>query len=279
MGTIAGINYEQVIGEDGGEVSRDSHSRSRVFKVAWTDVDAFIAAMLGYTEDFGGATVITEAQRYEATSPLFANGASIGTLGKASIGVDGWLDYVGAKITIKYGLPVYDEGAGLGIIGFLGTWAEEDAQFAIVVQPIPGWVIALDGVTGDNKWVKEPVGIPIVTGMLTFTRYNVAAVDRAALIAAMGRPNSATFAGYAAGTLLFGGFAPKRSINTVGLSSAYTVTVAMLYSNIKHGYFFVPAGAGVGRPKIARGLVHNEVPIYGTAAEGALFTSLDFNDL
>lgn len=262
MGTIAGISFDEVIGSNTGRISEDSVSLIRRFDVAWSQRFEFIAAMLGGSVAVAGETVRTLAQPYMTGSRYRALTAGFEGRGKASVDSAGMIAYEQARVEIEFGLPPdADRADGEPTSGSGGApvWAEEDAQFTVAVQQIPGYRLRVkDAPAGaKNAWIAEPTGIPIITGTITFTRYDVAALKRSTLIAALNTVNTTAFMGYPAGTLLMGGFSPKRTINALGESSTYTLSLAMLYKSIGHNFFYVP---GYSDPQEV--LVNNEDPLF-----------------
>jgi hypothetical protein len=226
MPSLDGITYIELTPDgDIGSYARDSVSLRRVFDVDWADKDAFMRAMLGGTTEIGGKTIRVLPQEYESGSAYVATTASFRGLGPPTK-VNNRLAFAQARITINYGLieSRYTWGESEEEDEPDEAWGDERVESHVEFLQIPGYKLKF---TSDNKQLEEPSALPYSLGTLVLTRYNVSSVKESTYRAKKGHINSASYRGYAAGTLMFMGWNAARTINVYDQRPKYTVTVML----------------------------------------------------
>jgi hypothetical protein len=210
--SYGGITYtEYKTSKTGTIAANQTASAKKVFDVAAADYWNFMYAVLGAsTPDGNGGVIFTPAMPYEKGSPLYAgecNWAGVAEDNHAD--ADGSMLFKKMRITVTFG-PLKN---ALQQQNPTSTpWEEESSNFKADVMQLPGYAVNWS----DGTPVESPCGIVVVTSDVNLTRYNVPANwNRAGAIAAAGTVNSTSFMNYAAGTLLFCGFSPKRTISVV----------------------------------------------------------------
>lgn len=273
MGTpisINGCDCTEYKTSGSGTVSRTDSSRKRVFLCGWGDLEAVLTGIMGDDEMGMGNT----GMPYEEGSLLLASNVKWDPIGTPSQDANGMPVYPKAKIDVTFkpaDLEIEDSSKEAEDDGE-GIWMEESANFQTQYLQLPRYSVRWEGVAGHEGILKEPAGIPIVTGDVTLTRHQMDDINRESLVAAAGKVNELTFFGWPAGTLLFSGFSPRRTIDTLGKSSKYTLTVIFKCRLVRDkdgnavgwNYQFRP---GYGWWKV---LINNEAP---------LFPSYNFRDL
>jgi hypothetical protein len=243
--------FAEQIGSNSGTASLNNTTMRRVFLISWEDGYDFLKNMLGtiaQDPNSGIVTYVIYPDIYPSDSDcLWARTAEIEGMGKAYVGSDGIIAYNLAKITIEYGRPDY-------LVN--DTWSEESTTFKTEVMLVSGWTLQWS----DGTPVPHNSGIPNTVSDISLTRYFVTeemyTQMKPALIAAGGCVNESDYRGYSAGTLLFNGFSPKRTINLFGQSTQsqsgfntnYTITVGMKCKPQGHNYFLRPNASDSSMP-------------------------------
>ena len=233
MPSIEGISYTELNGSDIGSFNnRGEGTIQREFDVDWADRWTFMGLMLGGPVLMPDNNWYIYPPQYYPRTPLIAKNSSYKGIGEPGIsGSD--ITYTKARIRITYGLAEFT----IAEQEDPAIWMEESSVYKAEILQIPSYALKFSGT--DEK-ITEPAGIIVITADITLVRYNVAYLDRAAVEAMCGKVNSATFLNYPAGTLLFMGFSPKRTINVYGWSSMYTVSVGIKYKPEGWNNFFRP---------------------------------------
>ncbi len=227
MPTLDGITYTERVPQRKGTYREGSVSLPREFDVAWSDVDAFIRALLGGVTSVGGRTVRADPHEYRPGWGYWATRASFEGVGAPDM-VNGQIAFELARVYADYSLPLSTGSApGEDPDGEPDEiWGEERLEARPEWIQIPAYKLKWKS-GGDT--IEEPMGIPLVLGTLVLTRYNVSSVPISTYKNMVGKVNSATYRGFAAGTLLFAPFSSARTINVLGETSKYTVTIPLLW--------------------------------------------------
>ena len=104
----------------------------------------------------------------------------------------------------------------------------------------------------------------------SFTRYNMAGFEEERYEALMGRVNSDTFLGRAAGTLLFVGYAPERTVNVLGEYSGINLTISLSYRQVPWNYWYRGTSGPAAEPARWDILEANGSRLFPATAFGAV---------
>jgi len=211
-----------------GSGFRTDATSSRTLYCEWDELETVLVVIMGKYTEIGGQTVQEiEAMPYKDGSILKASGYRYEPIGDAGQDGDGFPSFPFARITadftpddIELTDDQDDDDSGEG------TWAEESSTSTIKYIQMPRYVARWKSVAGHDGLLKEQGGLPVVITSLTLTRFNVTQIDRSVLTAAGGTSNQNSFFGWPPECLIFSGWSPRRTIDTLGNSSKYTITAS-----------------------------------------------------
>lgn len=224
MGTLNGINYEEIDGSNRLAYSPDGIVGTRIFQVAWDERIEFAQALLGYTNAVGDLPIRTDAQTFPGYDRLYCRNATVVGLGQ--------LDKTGqvarydlATITAEYrpwsysSSNVEDDDYDEDLEANMARW-EEVHEYGVEVYSTA---------SGEYYWSADPApaGTPIptpigfVSGVTDYTYTSSAEPElrRAAIRARRGTVNDAAWMGAPAGYVLFMGASARRTVTSEGVGA------------------------------------------------------------
>lgn len=206
-----GISFEEL--ENSPRIRGDSQGITavRMFKVDWSDYQAFVGELAGLYQNIAGSIVFgkplqfpggntdllvdeVEVEPFEGSSPV---GTSIVNL------TQGCSTYsTGAKVTATYRQRFDNNSSSSNPTLPDGTYLTYASELGAEYMTVPGntWHWAADSVQLPPDITP---GIVIPTIHHQYTWHNVLAPPHAAISAALGCVNNGTFGGKAGGTMLF----------------------------------------------------------------------------
>ncbi len=234
--TLGGaISYEEPYGSFTISFGKYETVATRLFKIDWDDLSAFLIELKGGYRDAPG-NPWTEPARLPGFDYLYCVDAISEGLGvgSQSSGIDGdYIKYEYAKITARYELLSIHEGRHIG---------QPDSILEESIR-ISGQLITLpDGSfvwRSDDKPVNEQPGKLMPSMEYNITRPGGAQLNQDTILSLVGSVNDDVWRGFAAGKVLFLGAEANKTTTTDG-GGAWRTTYSFLIRTIAHNYFFRP---------------------------------------
>lgn len=222
MGTLNGINYDELDGSNTLQFSPDGIVGIRLFQIDWDDRIAFVEALLGYTNAMGHLPIRTNAQQFPDYERLYCQNAGIKGHGLLDVaGQEARYDF--ARVTAEYRPWAYsssnaeDDDYDEDLEANMARW-EEVHEYGAEVLSIPGseffWAVGPPGVAVDT-----PVGLFVAVTDYTFSSNAEPELRRVAIRNAVGKVNDAPWMGAPAGYVLFLGASARRTVTSQGIGA------------------------------------------------------------
>lgn len=280
MITVNGVRADERPNSGSISGDRDNIQPKRIFVIPWAKKFDFIDGIMGGRNIIGGDAVYVDPLPYEAGSSIVATSYTLDGLGMPSCDSSGYIQFPEAIITVGFSIPEENQTGGPMSLADVEAWMDEDATYKTELMTVPEMQLWIEDL---EKLLPMKWGLELVTGDLTWTRYNVASIDRASLALSCGSTNNATYRGYPAETLLFCGFSPKRKVGATGETSRYTVSALVkhkptgwnkaLYKGEWRTVGMKAPGQAFRKPypPIDFGTIGNALPVLNTAYISRIF--------
>ena len=225
MGTLSGIDYDEMPGSNVLQYSPDGIVGTRQFQVDWDDRIEFCELLLGYTNAVGHVPIRTEAQRFPDYTRLYCRYAV--TEGVGELNAAGEVArYELARVRAEYrpwsygSSNVEDDEYDEDLEANMERW-EESHEYGVEMYSVSG---------SDLYWSDDPlvaIGSPmgVLIGIVdyTFTSNAEPELLRDVIRATRGRINDDTWMGAPAGYMLFLGASARRTATSQGVN-AWAIT-------------------------------------------------------
>jgi hypothetical protein len=247
--TISGFTFEELNEGSGRGAIQQDGTAVRMFKIAWTDLPAFIRALNGGWEAINSTTwTYTKGDEHpDYPGVMYCTRAEYENFGKATGISAGKSSWQFAKVTATYEVKRNEFTTPDDII-------EEELDFKLEHQTLPG---SSHQTSDDSTDVPDDITklVPVIE--YTVTLKNVPNLPGATqtmggipvqddggnvgyIYSLLGKVNNANFKGAAAGQMLYLGAQARRTTNVFG-PSKWNITHKFLYRAVSWKKVFVSA--------------------------------------
>jgi hypothetical protein len=208
----SGITYYELYGSGGGEIAQDG-TVTRYYQIAWTDLQAFVAALVGGFVKLNETNFYyTYPDRDPEWTTLYCQGTEFEGIGSHSLGAANQIAYTHAKVTAKYSPLKF------AINGTVNNIYTEDLDWSQEVLSLPAGSFRSPG---GGAIIQEPIQKVVPTTDYTLTIEGAPELPGgghgAAIQAANASPlNSGNFLGASPKKVMFKGARATRTTDTRG---------------------------------------------------------------
>lgn len=188
----------------------------------WSQSDAVVNSLLGYTQRIGGATVRTSPHQHPLSPNLFCVNARVVPASTPSLSGTGYPDFGHGSYVVEAEYRAYTPQSGLLYdptgAGQIDTttpilWCTQELDHDTEVVTFPNYSLQW---LSDGKKTNAPAQTLICKTVMTLTFHRLPYMPTSLIRSLRGKTNNATFLGAAAGKVLFLGGKTVRDFNTDG---------------------------------------------------------------